>query len=74
MYDGGCSNVRGGSVTLGGTMTSYTMEHLEEYATYSITVTATNDIGRAMSEVATARTRAASEYIPQYFFHAHDQL
>ena len=67
-YDGECSNVRGGSATFGGAMTSYTMERLEEYTIYSITVTAVNDIGRAVSEVATARTTAAGKIISPHVF------
>ena len=64
-YTGGCSDVRGGRATLPGTMTSYTIEGLEEYITYSITVIATNTAGSAVSEVATVRTSEASEVISQ---------
>ena len=64
-YDGGCSDVRGGSATVTGGMTKYTIEGLEEYITYSITVTATNDIGSAVSEVVTVRTSEAGEMISQ---------
>ena len=60
-YDGKCSNVRGGSASVAGTITSYTIEGLEEYITYHITVTATNDVGSAVSEVATARTSESSK-------------
>ena len=65
IYDGECSDVRGGKATVDGTMTSYTIEDLEEYITYSITVTATNDVGSAVSEVATVRTSEAGEVISQ---------
>ena len=65
MYDGGCSDVRGDRATVAGDMTSYTIEGLEEYITYSITVTATNDVGTAFSEVATVRTSEAGEVIFQ---------
>ena len=64
-YDGECSDVRGGRATVAGDMTSYTIEGLEEYITYSITVTATNNAGSAVSEVATVRTSEAGEVISQ---------
>ena len=64
-YDGECSDVRGGRATVAGDMTSYTIEGLEEYITYSITVTATNNVGSAVSEVDTVRTREAGEVISQ---------
>ena len=63
-YDGECSDVMGGRATVTD-MTSYTIEGLEEYITYSITVTATNDVGSAVSEVASGRTSEASETISQ---------
>ena len=62
-YDGECSNVRRGSATVAGMMANYTIEGLEEYITYAITVTATNDAGSRVSEVATARTSESSELI-----------
>ena len=61
--DGECSIVRGGSATVAGTMTNYTIGGLKEYITYAITVTATNDAGSRVSEVATARTSESSEFI-----------
>ena len=64
-YDGECSGVRGGRAAVAGDMTSYTIEGLEEYITYSITVTATNYAGSAVSEVATVRTSEAGEMISQ---------
>ena len=64
-YDGECSDVRGGSTIVAGIMTSYTIEGLEEYTTYSITVTATNDVSSAVSEVATVRTSETGEVISQ---------
>ena len=64
-YDGECSGVRGGRATVAGDMTSYTIEGVEEYITYSITVTATNNVGSAVSEVATVRTSEAGEVISQ---------
>ena len=62
-YDEECFGVLGGRVITG--MTSYTIKGLEEYITYSITVTATNDVGSAVSEVATVRTSEAGEVISQ---------
>ena len=64
-YDGECSDVRGGRATVAGDMTSYTIEGLEEYITYSITVNATNNVVSAVSEVATVRTSEAGEVISQ---------
>ena len=64
-YDGECSGVRGGSATVVGSMTNYSIEGLEEYITYSITVTADNSIGSALSEIATVRTSAASKLVCQ---------
>ena len=64
-YDGECSDVRGGRATVPGSMTSYTIEGLEEYITYSITVTAANIVGSTVSEVATVRTSEAGEVISQ---------
>ena len=65
-YFGECSDVRGGRATVPGDMTSYTIEGVEEYITYSITVTATNNVSSAVSEkVATVRTSEAGEVISQ---------
>ena len=64
-YDGECSGVRGGRATVAGDMTNYTIEGLEEYITYSITVTATNDVGSVVSEVATVGTSETGEVISQ---------
>ena len=64
-YDGECSDVRGGNATVARNMTSYTIEGLEEYITYNITVTATNNAGSTDSEVATVRTSEAGEVISQ---------
>ena len=64
-YDGECFDVRGGRATIAGDMTNYTIEGLEEYITYSITVTATNDVGSAVSQVAIVRTSEAGEVISQ---------
>ena len=64
IYTGGCSSMRVGRTTVAGDMTSYTIEGLEEYNTYSITVTATNNVGSAFT-VATVRTSEAGEVISQ---------
>ena len=64
-YNGECSCVRGGRAAVAGDMTNYTIEGLEEYITYYITVTATNDVGSAVSEVAIVRTSEAGEVISQ---------
>ena len=55
----------GGCAIVTGTMTSYTIEGLEEYIIYSITVNATNDVGSAVSEVGTEMTSEAGEVISQ---------
>ena len=57
--------MRGDSAAVARNMNSYTIEGLEEYITYSITVTATNAVGNALSEVATVRTSEAGEVISQ---------
>ena len=64
-HDGECSDVREGEAAVPGTITSYAIEDLEEYITYSITVTATNNVGSAVSEVVTVRTREAGAMISQ---------
>ena len=64
-YDGECSEVMGGSAIVTGTMTGYTIEGLEEYITYSITVNATNNVSSEDSEVATGMTSEAGELISQ---------
>ena len=64
-HNGECSDVRGGSAIAAGSMTRYTIGGLEEYITYSITVTATNDVGNAVSDVATVKTSEAGEVISQ---------
>ena len=55
-YNGECSDVRGGRATVAGSAISYTIEGLEEYSAYSITITAGNDVSSAVSGIATART------------------
>ena len=58
-----CSGVSGGSDSVDGDIVSYTIVGLEEYTTYTITVTATNDIGSAVSDQATVRTSEDSKWI-----------
>ena len=60
---GDCPAVDGGSDTVTGGTTSYTIEGLEEYITYSITVEASNAVDSAVSEPATGRTSEASELL-----------
>ena len=57
---GDCPDVDGGSATVTGGTTSYTIEGLEEYITYSITVNASNAVGSVVSAPASGRTREAS--------------
>ena len=63
-YNGECSDVSGGRATVGGSMTSYTLVGLEEYITYAITVTASNDVSSAVSQIATAQTSPAGKPNP----------
>ena len=58
---GDCPGVSGGSTTIDGDTTSHTIEGLEEYITYTITVTATNAVGSAVSDQATQRTSEAGK-------------
>ena len=60
---GDCPAVDGGSAIVTGSTTSYTIEDLEEYITYSITVNASNAVGSAVSEPDTGRTSEACELI-----------
>ena len=48
--------------------TSYTIQGLEEYITYSITVDASNAVGSAVSEPATGMTSEASELITSFIY------
>ena len=68
---GDCPDVDGGSATVTGGTTSYTIEGLEEYITYSITVDASNAAGSAVSEPATGRTSEASELITSLYIFYH---
>ena len=60
---GECSGVSGGSASVDGDTVSRTIEGLEEYTTYIITVTATNDIGSAVSGHAIGMTSEDSKWI-----------
>ena len=60
---GECSDVSGGSDSVDGDTVSHTIEGLEEYTTYTITVTATNNVGSAVSDQATGRTSEDSKWI-----------
>ena len=62
---GDCPGVSGGSTTVDGDTTSHTIVGLEEYITYTITVTATNAVGSAVSDQVTQRTSEASKAIFQ---------
>ena len=62
-YEGGCADISGGSDSISGDMTNYTVEGLEEYITYSITVTATNSESSEVSQPVSGLTTEAGEYI-----------
>ena len=64
---GDCPGVSGGSTTVDGDTTSHTIEGLEEYITYTITVTATNAVGSAVSDQTTQRTSEASKSVFQVY-------
>ena len=58
---GECPGVDEGSATITGGSTSYTISGLEEDSSYTITVTATNAAGSAVSIPITAMTGEAGE-------------
>ena len=58
---GECRDVDEGSATITGGSTSYTITRLEEDSNYTITVTATNAAGSAVSVPVTGITEEASE-------------
>ena len=60
---GECSGVSGGSDSVDGDTVSHTIEGLEEYTIYTITVTATNDVDSVVSDEATGRTSEDSKWI-----------
>ena len=58
---GKCPDVDEGSATITGGSTSYTITGLEEDSSYTITMTATNAAGSAVSVPVTAMTGEAGE-------------
>ena len=58
---GECPDVDEGNATITGNYTSYTISGLEEDSNYTITVTATNALGIAVSVPVTAVTGEAGE-------------
>ena len=60
---GECSGVSGGNGSVDGDTNSYTIEGLEEYTTYTITVTATNAVGSADSDQVTIWTTEACKWM-----------
>ena len=58
---GDCSDEDEGSTTITDGSTSYDIMGLEEDSNYSITVTATNSAGSAVSDAVTAMTLEAGE-------------
>ena len=61
-YNGECSGISGGSMSVGGDR-QYTIEGLQEYITYSITVRASNSLSTANSTAADGTTSEASQLI-----------
>ena len=62
-YGGGCPGISGGSQSIGvGGSREYTIEDLEEYITYSITVRASNSLGSVDSTAVNGRTSEASKF------------
>ena len=62
-YGGGCPGISGGSQSIGvGGSREYTIEDLEEYITYSITVRASNSLGSVDSPPVNGRTNEASKF------------
>ena len=66
-YDGDCSGVSGGSASVGGNETSFTIERLEEFSPYSISVNTSNFISSAVSNTATGMTSEAGMFLFQVF-------
>ena len=69
-YDGDCSGVSGGSASVGGNETSFTIERLEEFSPYSISVNTSNFISSAVSNTATGMTSEAGMFFFQVCFTA----
>ena len=61
-YTGGCAGISGDRASAEG-MTNYTIEGLEEYIMYSITVNANNAVGSAVSATTSGMTSEASKLI-----------
>ena len=59
---GECSDEDEGSTTIAGSSTSFVIMGLEEDSSYTITVTATNSAGSAVSVSVTAMTLEAGRY------------
>ena len=62
-YDGDCAGVSGGSASVGGDVTTFTIEELEEFSLYSISVNVTNTISSAVSNVVSGMTNATGMFI-----------
>ena len=58
-----CPGVDKGSATITGDSTSYTISRLQEDSSYTITVTANNAAGSAVSDPVTAMTGEAGEVL-----------
>ena len=56
-----CSDDHMGTATITDNSTSYTIRRIEEESSYTITVTATNAAGSAVSDSVTGMTEEASE-------------
>ena len=62
-YEGDCAGVSGGSASVGGNVTNFTIEGLEEFSPYSISVNASNGISSAVSNTITGMTTEACMFI-----------
>ena len=62
-YEGDCAGVSGGSASVGGNVTNFTIEGLEEFSPYSISVNASNGISSAVSNATTGMTTATGMLI-----------
>ena len=66
IYTGGCADITGGRASVG-EMTGYTIEDLEEYIMYSITVKVSNAVGSAVSATISGLTSEASKLHFKHF-------
>ena len=64
---GECTGVDEGSTTITDGSTSYTISRLQEDSSYTITVTATNTAGSAVSVPVTAVTGEAGEGVAKWY-------